>query len=323
MYKSPFIIAEVGLNHNGDLDLAKATIKAAHESGASAVKLQTFQPESLCSPNSQYFSLFKQCYLNKKQIESLIDYSYSSGITLFSSVFDKWSVDIWNKKNTKFYKIASCDINNIPLLEYVAKTSIPTIISTGASNIEEVDYAFKTLKRINNDIDISILHCVSNYPALPENINLKSINYMKNYFDCPIGFSDHTKDNIASIAAVAAGANIIEKHFTLDKNLDGPDHKHSSDPSGFNELVKNINLVYVAMGEDHKVPSELPQTIIQIRRSITAKNNINKDEKLNIDNIIISRPGNGIEPKDYKKVIGMRVKKDIKKGQTICWTDIS
>ncbi|OUU13559.1 MAG: hypothetical protein CBB97_26015 [Candidatus Endolissoclinum sp. TMED37] len=251
-YDKPFLIAEVGINHNGSLALAKKTILKAKKSGASAVKIQTFKTESFCQNSSKYYSLFKSVELNAKQVSSLYKFAKQNNILLFSSVFDEWSTDLNYKNKAQLLKIASGDITNLPLIEYASKKKLPIIISTGGSTIKEIEEAVKTVYLINKKIKIALLHCVSKYPAKADECNLKSMLIIKEKFKLPVGFSDHTIGIETSISAVALGAEIIEKHFTLDKNLPGPDHKLSSDPDEFKKLSLVIKTAYLSIGNKKK-----------------------------------------------------------------------
>ena len=315
----PFIIAEVGINHNGDIELAKKTIKKAHECGASAIKIQTFRADTMCSKSSTYYDLFKKCELSEFDIEILNSLCNKLNIFLFTTVFDKWAVDTWIKFNPKLIKIASGDITHIPLIKYVASKGIPIILSTGGSSLKEIEVALETIYSENKKQDVYILHCVSNYPTKPEDANLNCMHEIKEKFNLPVGFSDHTEGNIVSIAAVASGALIIEKHFTLDKNLDGPDHKLSSNPEEFIELVRDLKTVYYARGSKHKKPVEDLNFIKEIRRSISASVNIAKGSIIDKSMIVIRRPGHGIQPKDIGVVLGSKVIKDIKAEEVIQW----
>ena len=318
----PFIIAEVGINHNGDIELAKKTIVKAHECGASAVKLQTFQADTMCLKSSPYYDLFKKCELTETESKVINDLCDKLNIFLFTTVFDEWAVDTWMQFNPKLIKIASGDITHIPLIEYTASKGIPIILSTGGSSIKEIEVALNAIYDQNKKLDVSILHCVSNYPTKPEEANLNCIQDLKVKLNLPVGFSDHTKGNIVSISAIASGASIIEKHFTLDQNLDGPDHKLSSNPKEFKELVRDIKIAYLARGNKSKQPVEDKNFIKEIRRSISASVDITKGSIIDKSMIVIRRPGYGIQPKDIDKLIGAKAKNDIQKDHIISWKDI-
>ena len=317
--KTPFIIAEVGINHNGDMDLAKKSIKIAYEMGATAVKIQTFKASSLCAETSQYYKLFKNCEFTESQLIELYDFANNNNIPLFSTVFDEWAVDICSSFNPICFKIASGDITHIPLIKYAASKGLPLILSTGASNIREVEEAVEAIKSVDENIEYYLLHCVSNYPSKPNELNLNAIKTLKQKFNVPIGFSDHTIGSEASIAATVLGATLIEKHFTIDNNLDGPDHKLSSSPKDFKSLVKSIKIASETLGTAEKKPVEEASLITQIRRSIFAKCNISAGDIVDENMLTISRPAIGVLPKYYNNIIGKKVLLNINKGDPILW----
>ena len=318
-YTPPLIIAELGLNHNGSVNLAKKSIRAAKLAGADVVKLQTFKTESLCSAKSKYFKFFKSCELNKKQLINIFNFASEEKIPIFSTVLDQWSADIISDFNPPFIKIASGDITHIPLIKYIAKKNIPIILSTGASNIDEIREAIKSIRNTNKKLPYHLLHCISNYPTNPEETNMLCMKTMKQKFRVPIGFSDHTTSNEASLVAVTLGAEIIEKHFTLDKKLKGPDHALSADPKEFAALVKSLKIVNKIKGQPKKELVEGKKIVFLIRRSLFATRTIKAGEKIKIDDINISRPAKGIQPKFINKVIGKKPTKTIKKNSPITW----
>lgn len=318
----PFVIAEVGINHNGDKNLAKRMILSAKESGADAVKIQSFKVESFCLKKSKYYSLFQSCQLDEFELAELYDYSNKIGIIFFSSVFDEWSVNINYKLNTQCYKIASGDINNFPLLSAVAKKSLPIIISTGASNIEEVSDAIDVIYCINKKIKVAILHCISNYPTDFKDVHLRYLQELRRSFDIPIGFSDHTVGNDVAMAAVANGANLIEKHFTIDNSLEGPDHKHSCNPTDFKNLTSSILNIFKARGSIKKPLVEGEETIKQIRRGVYAARDIEVGETITHNMLKICRPESELKPKDITNIIGKKVKNKIKFEEGISLDDL-
>ena len=318
----PFIIAEVGINHNGDIELAKKTILKAKECGASAVKLQTFRAKTLCLKAAPYYNLFEKCELSESQIKELNDFCKKMNINIFSAVFDEWAINLWSNLNTIAIKIASGDITHIPLLKHAASKGFPMIVSTGGANDLEIKNAVKAIKSVNNNLPISLLHCISNYPTNISDLNLNCIREMKENYKIPVGFSDHTIGINASISAVAIGADLIEKHFTLDKNLEGPDHELSSDPKEFKELVEGIRIAFKAKGNDRKKVVEHKESINAMRRSITSSMDIAKGTKIEKNMLVIRRPGDGIQPIDIEKIIGLEAKINIKSNKTIYWDDI-
>jgi N-acetylneuraminate synthase/N,N'-diacetyllegionaminate synthase len=318
----PFIIAEVGINHNGDIELAKKTILKAKECGASAVKLQTFRAKTLCLQAAPYYNLFEKCEFSESQIQELNEFCKNLNINIFSAVFDEWAINLWSNLNTIAIKIASGDITHIPLLKHAASKGFPMIVSTGGASDLEIKNAVKAIKSVNNNLPISLLHCISNYPTNISDLNLNCIREMKENYKIPIGFSDHTIGISASISAVAIGADLIEKHFTLDKNLEGPDHKLSSDPKEFKELVQGIRIAFKARGNDRKKVVEHTESINAMRRSVTSSIDIAKGTKIEKNMLVIRRPGDGIQPIDIEKIIGLEAKINIKSNKTIYWDDI-
>ena len=318
----PLVIAEIGLNHNGDVNLAKKSIKAAHLAGADLVKIQTFKAISLCSEKSKYYDFFKKCELNEKQLVNLFKFSSKLNINLFSTVFDEWSANIISAFKPPFIKISSGDISHIPLITCVAKKNIPIILSTGASNINDIKTATHAIKKSNRNLEYYLLHCVSNYPTDPKSTNLLCLEDLRKKFKVPIGFSDHTTSNETSLIATALGAEIIEKHFTLDKKLPGPDHALSADPKEFKNFVKSVKLVNEIKGKNKKTLVEGKSLAKAIRRSIFAKRTIKSGSIIKIDDIKISRPVIGIEPKYMNKIIGKKIIKTIPKEAAIKWSYI-
>ena len=320
--KPVFIVAEAGINHNGCLNIAKKLISEAKKSGADAIKFQMFSADDLATKNSKYYQLFKKLELSDLDFEELNNFARLKKIIFFASPFSNHAVDQLEKLQVPVYKIASGDLTNLPLIEYVAKKRKPIIISTGMSNIKEIKETLLKIKKINNRI--ILLHSVSGYPTPIQEVNLKVIQSLKSKFPYAVGFSDNGIDQLVPLVAVSMGAKIIEKHFTLNKNMKGPDHKISSNPKEFSNLVKNIRLIEQMMGNNMKScqKSEAVNKTAA-RRSITANQIIKKGEKISEHMIAIKRPATGIEPKFFKKVIGKIAKKRIKKEQSIKWNDIS
>ena len=315
-----FIIAEVGQNHNGDIGLAKRLIQEAARVGADAVKFQTIFADGLVMENDPGHERLKALEFGPGQHQELSKVAKEAGIILFSTPFDKEGVDLLGKIDVPLYKIASGDLTNLPLIEYVARKRRPVIISTGAAKMEEVQEAVAAV----GHKEIILLHCVSNYPAAIKSANLRAIQEMGKTFKVPVGFSDHTRGIIASMVAVALGASVIEKHFTLDKTLPGPDHCLSLDPEEFQAMVRDIRMVEEALGNPVKEPaaSELP--IQQLaRRGLKAKTEIKEGESITSEMVAILRPEAGIAPKHLKEVIGRRAKKMIKKNEAITWEALS
>ena len=316
-----FFIAEAGLNHNGDIDIAKKLIDKAFESGADAIKFQTFRSEEFLAESSEYFDFFKNAELSHAEFTELSNYASTKDIIFFSAPFDIPSADFLNKINVPCFKIASSDITNMPLIRHIAKMKKPMIISTGIGTMQEIEDAINWCHAEGNN-EIILLHCVANYPTLPEETNLLAINTLKTKFNCPVGYSDNGESTLVDLTAVSLGANVVEKHFTIDKNLEGPDHFFSIDPPSLKDLLLQIRTIEKIRGNGIKIPqqSEILNRIA-IRKSITAKNDIEKDEEFSINNLSIKRPSGGIEPKYWDDVVNRKANKFIKKDTIIDWKD--
>jgi N,N'-diacetyllegionaminate synthase len=328
-----FIIAEAGVNHNGSLEYAKKMIDTAKLAGADAVKFQNFtaeeiatsgaekaeyQRETTCRDESQY-DMLKKLELQEWEFRNLADYAKARDIIFMSTPFSSRGVDALEKIGVPAYKIASGEITNFPLLEYIAKKGKPVILSTGMSTLDEIDEALNTLRSAGAK-EIILLHCITSYPAKMEEVNLTAMALLKSTFGLPIGLSDHTLGITAPIAAVALGACVIEKHFTLDRNLPGPDQKASLEPSALKALVTAVRDVEKALGNGFKQPTEDEEKIRLIsRRSIVAGIEIPKGAILTEGMLALKRPGTGIAPKDLKKLVGKKAKKTIPIDHLIAW----
>ena len=328
-----FIIAEAGVNHNGSVELAKKLIAVAKEAGADAVKFQTFKAENVVTQKAEkaayqkgttdaeesQYEMIKKLELTEYDFKELADYAKERGVIFLSSPFDKGSADLLDKMNVPAYKIASGEITNFPLLRYITKKGKPIILSTGMATLGEVEEALNVIRSEGVE-EVILLHCVSNYPAKIEDVNLRAMETLKQAFKIPVGFSDHTLGITASIAAVALGACVIEKHFTLDRNLLGPDHKASLEPDELKEMVKSIRDVEKALGNGVKIPTKEEEEIKRIaRRSIVAKVDIPKGTTITEDMMDAKRPGRGIEPKSIDIIVGKKAKEDIRKDEIVTW----
>lgn len=327
------VIAEAGVNHNGSLDLAKELIDVAVDSGADIVKFQSFNASDLVTKNAkkaQYqilnthnnesqFDMLRSLEISfEKQIE-LKKYAEDKKIEFLSTGFDLKSVKFLNELNLKRFKIPSGEITNLPYLRLIGSFKKPVILSTGMANLKEVKDALQQLYMAGLSKEyITILHCTSQYPAPLNDINLRAMNTLKKSFKTKVGYSDHTLGIEVSLAAVALGAEIIEKHLTLDKSLDGPDHMASLEPNEFSNLVKGIRTISKALGSDEKKVSISEKENRKIaRKSIIAKTSIKKSEIFTEDNICAKRPGTGISPMEWEKIIGLKSKKDFDKDDLI------
>jgi len=317
-----YVIAEAGLNHDGDVVLAKRLIEAAAHAGADAIKFQVFHTEELCSKKSEFFSLFESLELSADDWGELAAVAADCKIPFFASVFGNDSADVLEKIHVPAFKIASGDLTYWPLLQYVAKKRKPIMLSTGMATIGEIDDALSQIYKTGNR-EVVLLHCVSAYPPSFSDLNLRAIQALKTTFRVPVGFSDHTLRSIASVAAVATGANLIEKHFTLDPNRPGPDHKLSLSPNDFAAMIQDIRLVERSLGEGYKTATSAEEDVKKLaRRSVTAKVEIPKGSVISADCIQILRPADGIEPRFADLVIGRIAKRTIGQGVGINWNDI-
>jgi len=319
---NPFFIAEAGLNHNGDIEIAKKMIDKAIESGADAIKFQTYKSEEFLTESSEYFNFFKNVELSFDEFKELNNYAKEKNFTFFSAPFDIPSADFLYKIDVPCFKIASSDLTNMPLIRHIAKMKKPMIISTGIGTMKEIEEAVNWCLSENND-QIALLHCVANYPALPEETNLDAIKSMMKKFNFPIGFSDNGESELVDIAAVSLGACIVEKHYTLDKEFDGPDHSFSIEPKDLKKLTSQLSLIKKIKGTGLKQPTDFELlNKPAIRKSITAKVDILKGEKLTENNMSIKRPEGGIEPKSWDSLLSKCTNKLIKKDSVIKWDDL-
>lgn len=326
-----FIIAEAGVNHNGDLKLAKKLVDAAQKAGADAVKFQTFKAEYLVSKATQkadyqkqatesdesQLEMLKKLELSFDDFTELKKYCMEKGIVFLSTPFDSESIDFLESLEMPIYKIPSGEITNLPYLMKIAQTGKPVIISTGMSDLEEIGLALEVLRE-NGAGTITVLHCNTQYPTPLEDANLKAMLTLKEHFGLAVGYSDHTLGIEVSLAAIALGAKVIEKHFTLDKNMEGPDHKSSLDPQELQVLVTSIRNIEVALGDGIKrvTKSEHPNQEAA-RKSIVAKRNIVQDEQFTVDNLTTKRPGHGISPVKWFEILGSKATRDFSVDELI------
>lgn len=328
---SVFIIAEAGVNHNGDIGLAKQLIDCAASAGVDAVKFQTFVAEEIVSKNASkadyqkkstdesetQFEMIKKLELTFDNFRELKKYCESKNVMFLSTPFDFVSIDFLQTLDMEFWKIPSGEITNLPYLIKLARTQKDIVMSTGMSTLDEIQQALNVLKD-NGTKKISLLHCNTEYPTPLSDVNLRTMQTLKNEFCVDVGYSDHTLGIEVPIAAVAMGATIIEKHFTLDNNMQGPDHKASLEPDQLKEMVSAIRNIELAMGSGEKKPSSSEKKNIAIaRKSITCKYPIKEGEIFTEDNLTIKRPGNGISPMRWFEVIGKEAIRDFEKDELI------
>ena len=319
-----FIIAEAGVNHNGDLRIAEEMIDIAVKAGADAVKFQTFTAQNLVCMNAKkanyqlettnqsesQFEMLKKLELTLDMHKRLIEYCNQKNIMFMSTPFDLESIDMLVQLGISIIKIPSGEITNYPYLKRIGSTALRVILSTGMSSLDEVKEAIKVLKE-NGSTDITVLHCNTEYPTPMKDVNLNAMITLERTLGITVGYSDHTKGIEIPIAAVALGAKIIEKHFTLDESMEGPDHKASIEPEELVEMVKAIRNVELALGNGVKESSESEKKNIEIvRKSIVAARRIKKGEIFSEDNITTKRPGTGISPMKWNDIIGKTAKRE-------------
>lgn len=332
--KSPtFIIAELSANHGHDIKIAKDTIKAAKESGADAIKLQTYTADTITIDcNNDYFriksgtiwdgrtlhDLYKEAYTPWEWHEELMNYAKELNLICFSSPFDKTAVDFLENLNVPAFKVASFEITDIPLIEYIASKGKPVIISTGIATLGEIDDAVQACRRAGNE-QIALLKCTSAYPAKIEDANLLTMQNLKETFNVEVGLSDHTLGVTVPITSVALGAKVIEKHFILDKSIGGPDASFSLDKQEFTQLVDSVRDAEKALG---KVDYELTDKKLKSRefsRSLFVVKDLKAGDIFTEDNVRSIRPGYGLKPQHIKSVIGEKARQDIAKGTPVSW----
>jgi pseudaminic acid synthase len=322
---TPCFLAEISANHNGSLLHAKRLIETAKKYGADAVKLQTYTPDTMTIKSNKsdfkikgglwngetLWDLYEKAQTPFEWHKELFDYAKKLKITCFSTPFDESAVDLLESLNCPFYKVASFEMNHIPLIKRVAKTKKPIIISTGMANLKEIDLAYKTAKK-NGAREIILLYCVSNYPSKILDFNFNNINILKERYKCKVGFSDHSTDNKVVAAAIAAGAEVIEKHIALESQKKGFDIAFSLKGKEIKDYVKVIKDTSLMMGKEYFFRNKSENQSLQFRRSIYAVFNIKKGEKFTKKNIRVIRPGFGVQPLYFEKLINKKSPFDIK-----------
>jgi N-acetylneuraminate synthase len=332
-----FIIAEAGVNHNGSLDLAVRLIDAAKASGADAVKFQTFRADLLATRSAQkapyqertaagaesQFEMLQRLELDEAAHRRLISHCREVGIQFLSSPFDSQSADLLAALDVPLFKVPSGEITNLPFLEYLARKGRPLILSTGMSTLAEVEEAVRVLETAGAT-KLTLLHCVTEYPAPFEQVNLRAMQTLRSAFGLPVGYSDHTPGIEIAVAAVALGAEVVEKHFTLDRSLPGPDHSASLEPQELRQMVEAIRHVEAALGTGIKAPApcELPNLPIA-RKSLVAARPLSAGHRLEQGDLDIKRPGNGIAPKLLPELTGRTLRVSLSKDETILWKHLT
>ena len=328
--KIPFFVAEISANHNGSLHHAKKLIKIAKKCCADAVKLQTYTPDTMTIKSNKLdfkirgglwngkilWDLYRKAQTPFKWHKELFDYAKKIKITCFSTPFDETAVDLLESLNCPFYKVASFEMNHIPLIKRIAQTKKPIIISTGMANLKEIDLAYKTAKK-NGAKEIVLLYCVSNYPSKISDFNFHNIRILKERYNCKVGFSDHSTDNRVVAMAIAAGAEVIEKHIALENQKKGFDLAFSIKGKEIKNYAKIIKDSYLMMGREYFFRNKSENQSLKFRRSIYAVLDIKKGEKFTKKNIRVIRPGYGVEPFYYEKILNKICPQNIKSETAI------
>jgi len=331
-----FIVAEAGINHNGDIALAKKLIVQAKEAGANAVKFQAFTAEKLCDLDltetkevesltggtKSSYDMYKAVELSDDAIIELNHFAQKEGILFFVSVFDEERVDFLDSIDISCFKISSGDLTHIPLLRYVARKNRPVIISTGLATLSEVEKAVRSIEEEGNT-DIIILHCTADYPPKDSEINLAALATLNNSFPYPIGYSDHSLGIEIPLAAAALRATMIEKHFTLDHSLDGPDHKMSADTSQLKQLTSAVRRIELARGNAEVCPTDSERKLVfSGRRGIKVARPINAGEELTLGHLKIVKPASGISPEFLMELVGKKVSVNMDRNDPIEWDHV-
>ncbi len=336
MKNKVFIIAELSANHGGDIKIAIDTIKAVKRTGADAIKLQTYTADTITLDSDKddfiikgtiwegrkLHDLYKEAYTPWEWHKELFEVAREEGLVCFSSPFDKTAVDLLEKLNNPIYKIASFEITDIPLIEYIASKRKPIIMSTGIAEYEDIRLAVDTCRKVGNN-DITILKCTSSYPAPIEEANLVMMQRFAKDFDVKVGLSDHTLGTIVPVVATALGATVIEKHFILDKSIGGPDASFSLDEKEFTEMVKAVRQAEKALGQETYELTEKQKAGKAFSRSLYVAEDIKKGELITEQNVQSVRPGFGMHPKYLKDILGRKVVRDLEKGERIHFKDIN
>jgi len=331
-FKHCFIIAEISANHGQNFNRAVELIKKAKEAGVDAVKFQTYTPDTLTiDVNNKYFrikhskwggqtlhQLYKKAYTPWEWFKKLKKVADDLGIIFFSTAYDKTAVDFLEKLNVPIHKIASFELIDLALIEYMAKTKKPLILSTGMATVSEIEKAVNVAKNAGAK-EIILLQCVSSYPADPKEMNLRTIPHLRKMFSCPVGLSDHTLGIGASIASISLGAQVIEKHFCLSRKIKTADSFFSVEPNELKDLVDNIRITEKAIGKVHYGLTKKERTSRIFRRSLFVVKDMQKAEVFTEKNVRSIRPSNGLKPKYFKMILGKKAKKEIKKGTPLKW----
>ena len=337
MKSGVYIIAEAGVNHNGSIEIAKRLVDNAINAGADCVKFQTFTAENLVrkeSPKTPYqlnttpkdeshFETLKKLELTKDEQVDLFDYCKKNGINFMSTPYSFEDIDFLDKIGVDAFKIASAQLSEVPFLKYIAQKNKPIFLSTGMSFFSEIIIAVENIRKFFSG-DLTVMQCTTNYPSRIEDANLNVLHSLRSIPNIKIGYSDHVISNLACISAVAMGVNSIEKHFTIDKNMEGPDHSSSLNPNDFKSLVDDIRQVEKSLGLYEKKPSEIEiKNSFAMKRSIVCKKDIKKGQKISLDLLSFKRPSSGICPSNLEYFIGKILNKNKKADQNLFYNDVN
>lgn len=327
MKERTYIIAEMSANHAGSIENAKEIIHAAKEAGADCIKIQTYTPDTITIDcDNEYFQiskgtwngenlyqLYRKAYTPWEWQQELKEEAKKVGLDFFSTPFDKTAVDFLEEIGVEFYKIASFELVDIPLIEYVASKGKPVIMSTGMGTLAEISEAVEAVRRQGNE-NLALLRCASAYPAITDAMNLRTMQNMAETFGVPVGLSDHSMGSVGAVTAVALGAKIIEKHFCLDRSIENPDSSFSMNPAEFKQMVADIRQAEKAVGSVAYGPTKQEESNIIFRRSVFCVKDIKKGERLTEENVRVIRPGYGLKPKFYPEILGQAALRDIDRG---------
>ena len=328
----PYVIAELSANHGGSIERAKKSIYSAARSGVDAIKIQTYTPDTMTIDSDKndfqirsglwkghtLYQLYWKAFTPFEWHKELFEYASELGITLFSTPFDESALELLEELKTPAYKIASFELTDIPLIENIARKNKPIFLSTGMGSLEEISDAVETIKKYNNS-GLLLFHCISSYPAPVEQSNLSNLLVLKKEFDVDVGLSDHTLSHIAAAVAIGMGASAIEKHFKLDLDDCGPDSSFSLTPESLVELVEYCNQSWLARGEGIFKRADVEKENIVFRRSLYFVKDKNPGETITKSDVRRIRPGFGISPKYYSKLLGMRLTKKVERGDPVTW----
>ena len=332
----PFFIAEAGVNHNGNLDTAKELIDVAAKAGADAVKFQTFSADRLVTPDaskSEYqtkktgegsqYEMLKRYELDRESHENLFEYSEKRDLMFLSTPFDRESADMLNRLGVNAIKLGSGELNNFPLIKHVAKFGIPLIVSTGMGTLEEVIEANEAIQSVNSNNEIVFLHCTSAYPCSIDDVHLRAMQTIQEELGSLVGYSDHTILPETPALAVAAGACVLEKHFTLDSTMPGPDHESSLEPNELEQTIELVEVAYRLLGTSEKEPTSVElKNLETTRKSLHAAVDIQKGTRIEAEHVDIIRPSEGLPPSQYDNVLGSITKRPLRRGEPIIASDI-